>query len=312
MEENWYSLTEVFCMSLPDATTLFLGGSKNGSFKSSDKARSKFNRVAKIQNNWSEIDQKLRHWLENTNSMTERKVCAFAVLLMSETGIRVGNEGSAEGYVSKAPKTLGQTLKTYGLTTLKCQHVSFEFTSTETIDTSDSTVFRTVLLKVPVKMILDFVGKKSVEHFIEVTDSLLVRIGYEIWKQQSEPEKIWLSFGYKEKQPVTVRDISNFIRRSIRTGLSPKDFRAFRGNIEAARTADMLLLNNHTETSKKEIKQEVKTIIERVAIVLGNTPSASKRYYICPDVLEKHRNQKGWKTEFFRKNKKRREKLVKI
>ena len=115
-------------------------GKPNGHYKSKDRIASKFNRVAKIAQSYNEIHARLLNILDY-KQLEEDGRMAFACLLMFHSGIRIGNEGSAEGYTSKVRGHEGEIVQTYGLTTLKPEHVSFK----------DN------------KMYLDFIGKKMVD-----------------------------------------------------------------------------------------------------------------------------------------------------
>lgn len=103
---------------------ILLFGNINGGYKSNDKTASKFNRVAKIAQNYNEIHTKLIEFLNGKNEL--KQILSFACLLMLESGIRIGNEKSSEGYISKVKGFEGQEVQTYGLTTLKPEHIKFE------------------------------------------------------------------------------------------------------------------------------------------------------------------------------------------
>lgn len=266
---------------LHDANKLWIGGNPTGKFKGKDKDTAKFNRVAKIQKVYPEIDSKLRKFCE-INSITERKACAFSVLMMIECGIRVGNEDSAEGYISKAKKTEGQTLKTYGLTTLLKEHIRFEYGPAPEGDE----------YQYPVKMILDFVGKKSVAHLIEIVDPQLIKIGYLFWMSSKER---WLHLA--DDSEITDKMVNTFIKKSIGEGFSAKDFRAFRANIEAARLIKTALQNTLPDLTKKTVNEEIQQIVTEVSKVLGNSPGIARKSYINPQILRKHWNNRGFEVE---------------
>jgi len=286
-----------------DAKDLYLGGLVNGKVTSKDKEKNKFNRMAKIQSIYPEIDQKLRDIIDKENKHTIEKACAFSVLLMISTGIRIGNEGSAEGYISKAPKTLGQILKTYGLTTLLHEHIDFRYSSSLPYSLNNGD---------PTWMILNFVGKKSVEHEIYIGDTYLIKFGLEFYDLN---HPIWLT-GYdkklKEYRPLEVNDLRKFIKKRIGRYFTPKDFRTFRGNIEAARTSKELLKHQPEKFLKKDLKEEIKEIITSCAEVLGNTNSASKKSYINPEILEKHMNARGFNLIIKKRKNKKKEIIEKI
>ena len=268
---------------LKDTDKLWIGGNPGGKFAGQDKNASKWNRVAKIQKLYPEIDRKLRRFCE-VDGMTERKACAFATLMMIETGIRVGNEDSADGYVSKAPKTKGQVLQTYGLTTLQNRHISFEM-STDPVP-------------VPIKMTLNFIGKKSIEHDITVTDSLLVKVGNQFWNRVQTGDRSevrWLSLD--DGTEIMDKDVTAFIKKSIHPKMTPKDFRAFRANVEAARLSGRKLSKPALSDKKKDTNAEVKKIVEKVSHILGNTPGIARKAYINPEILRRHWEHRGFTVE---------------
>jgi DNA topoisomerase IB len=230
----------------------------------------KFNRVAKIQKSYLEIDSKLRRFCD-IDSLTERKACAFSVLMMIECGIRIGNDESAEGYISKAKKTEGQVLKTYGLTTLLRSHITFP---------EDGT------------MVLNFIGKKSVQHIITITDPLLIKIGKE-FHRNSHDRWIILQNG-EEIQDKTVNE---FIKKSCGNGFTAKDFRAFRANIETARLINKAQQNVLQDSKKKTVNEEIKCIVTDVSNILGNSPSIARKAYINPQILRAHWNFRGFNVQ---------------
>ena len=278
---------------LQDIENLYLGGNPKGNFKGKDKDVSKFNRVAKLQQNYQAIDSKLREFC-SVKGITERKACAFAVLMILDTSIRIGNEKSAEGYVSKAKKTEGQTLQTYALTTLLKKHISFP---------DDNT------------MVLDFIGKKSVHQHMIVTDPFLIELGKQFYfnninrsDDSNEENQRWLTVNGKE---ITKIEVNRLVKRSIGFGFSPKDFRAFRANVEAARLSKSILnqlkVNEQSNSlKKKDVGSEVKEIVVNVSKVLGNTPGIAKKAYINPEVLRNHWTKRGFTIEVIsRKGKKK-------
>jgi DNA topoisomerase-1 len=274
---------------LQNTENFYLGGNSKGKFKGKDKETSKYNRVAKIQQNYQEIDSKLREFC-SVKGITERKACAFAVLIILETGVRIGNEDSAEGYVSKAKKTEGQTLQTYGLTTLLKKHVSF--------------------LEIDGKlaeMSLDFVGKKSVDQYMTITDPFLVEIGKQFYDHNDERlEDRWLT--NSDGTEINKMDVHRFVKKSIGNGFSPKDFRAFRANVEAAKLSNSILSwnKNSKSVAKKDVNNEIKSIVTDVSKVLGNTPAIAKKAYINPEILRKHWTERGYLVEVIsRKGKKK-------
>ena len=216
-----------------------------GKAKGSNK--NKFNRVNKLASMYNELHSKLINIAERGyDSCTENYRCAVATILLMETGIRVGNEDSAEGYHTKPhPHAKDQTVKfvkTYGLTTLLKQHVKVK---------KDLVMF-------------DFIGKKQVENSYIVPKHLTKYIK-QVALNNTEP-----IFGITDYQ------LTKFIKRYVGKQFTPKDFRTLRANI----LAEQKISNYDYPATKKEAKQIVKEVAEYVSSKLSNTPAVCKRSYI--------------------------------
>ena len=113
----------------------------------------KHNRMVKLALRFEELSEKFDRMIEKGGYVTDTARCALACKMMMYTGIRIGNEGSAEGYITKPhpnSKKEPEFVQTYGLTTLLPEHV---------------------LVKGR-KVFLNFIGKKQVENsFTLIGDS---------------------------------------------------------------------------------------------------------------------------------------------
>ena len=216
------------------------------------KKKTKFQRMARIAANLPEIEKKL--W-DIINSKKNDAKFAYSVLLMIHTGIRSGNEDSAEGYICniKNHELFGKIIQTYGITTLKKEHIEFK---------ND-------------KLIIEFLGKKAVEQNIQIDDPELVRWGGYFYNNSKT--NLWLDTKKNE--------LADFIKSKIGKKYLIKDFRTVRANLTAGIKA-IELNTPEKPTSKKDVTQEVKTIVETVSEQLGNTPSIAKSAYINPEILE--------------------------
>src|SRR5579863_10210435 len=131
----------------------------------------KNNRAAKLISIWDDLTEKFSRMTERGNGESDTARHAYGLLLMMETGIRVGNESSAEGWISEnqivARKSnkekgikkgdviwqhekFGELVQTYGLTTLLNKHVRLK---------KD-------------KLILSFTGKKLVDQRLTVKNDI--------------------------------------------------------------------------------------------------------------------------------------------
>jgi len=221
--------------------------------------KDKFNRATKLAYRFEELDAKFRGIVERgIVSNTEHARCALAMLLMMHTGIRLGNEDSAEGYMTKPHPNqkdkVPEFVKTYGLTTLLGEHIEI------------------VNWK---KCLINFVGKKQVANAFIITDKEIVRSiailkDYQLTGNEAEP-----IFG------ITPYILTKFVKKHVGKGFSPKDFRCMKANLEAWKYVGRY---DWTSYNKKETKQQIKAMYEHVANMLNNTPGVCKKSYVCGDL----------------------------
>lgn len=174
------------------------------------------------------------------------------------TGIRIGNEESADGYVTKPHPNQKdkkpEFVQTFGLTTLKREMVSFRNGN----------------------CILKFVGKKQVQQRLVIADKKLVTQ----WKRLYE-----LTEKGEYMLSVTDYDVRKFVKKSVGGKFMVKDFRTLFANLTAYEVMEKLL-SKKKPTTKKEVKLEVRFITEEVSKKLGNTPAVCKRSYIDDMLLD--------------------------
>lgn len=183
--------------------------------------------------------------------LTKDKVLATVISLMEKTGIRIGNEFYEKLYGS------------FGLTTLKDKHVNI----------SGGTIKFT------------FRGKKGVEHQVSLQSKKLSRIvhqcrdipGKELFQYIDENGK---------RQSIESGMVNEYIKNIAEAEFTAKDFRTWCGSVAA--------LNAIKETgafeSKKEAKQKIVEVLDKVALQLGNTRTVCKKYYVHPSILEIYEN----------------------
>jgi DNA topoisomerase-1 len=176
------------------------------------------------------------------------KILALIILLLDETGIRIGN------------KQYANENGTFGLTTLRRKHVSFE---------SNQVVF-------------EYKGKSNQLRHVEIDDSQLGKLikksaelpGFEIFRYQDSDGKF---------QPVDSEDVNNYIHAYMGKKFSSKDFRTW----VASRLAVELYpfaIEAIGATKKGKFSN---TLIRMVAEELGNTPMVCRSYYVHPNIMQK-------------------------
>lgn len=229
-----------------DNTMIKFYGNSNGH------NNNKFNRVVKIAKRYElikgKINRVLREEVDNNCSTSYCHAVAFNLLL--STGIRVGNEDSAEGYISELEYSdnKGEFVQTFGLTTIKSEHVS--------VNKDGSVSF-------------DFLGKKQVANSFkfDLYNSTLIK-------------KV-LDCGYNPVFNTNDYEFTKFVKNKSAEMFSTKDFRTFRANVYA-----YLEIIKYPQTDvKKEAKQYVKNVVEAVSIKLNNTPGVVKSSYVDPNLF---------------------------
>lgn len=178
------------------------------------------------------------------------KVVALAVRLLDETLIRIGNPEYAVDNGS------------FGLTTLRDRHVSFEGSDVR----------------------FSFVGKSGKEHELTVRDRTLARLvkacrdipGYTLFQYLTPDGKSAIGSG----------DVNAYLRETTGDDFTAKDFRTWGGTVLAAKA---LYACGEAEDETACESAIVETIKE-VAEGLGNTVAVCRQYYVHPDVLEAYQD----------------------
>ena len=210
----------------------------------------KHNRMVKLATRFEELSEKFDRMIEKGDYVTDTARCALACKMMMYSGIRIGNEGSAEGYVTKPHPNSNKKpefVQTYGLTTLLPQHC---------------------LVKGR-KVFLNFLGKKQVENSFTLTGDLAKQVK-EVLKTVEDGETLF---------EVTEYGLTKFIKRYVGRRFTPKDFRTLRANM-CAWDKVRELMGRELPSTKKEYNAEVREISTYVSEQLNNTPGVCKTSYI--------------------------------
>jgi len=219
-------------------------GKTKGSFKNKD------NRTAKLLANWDVLRMTMESFIRQGRGVTLRARNAYGILLMMETGIRVGNEASAEGYVcdQKHHKDYGKEIQVYGLTTLRKEHTKLNNNNNIT---------------------LNFLGKKAVPQFLKTSNPVLIKY-YDTITQQSYTT--WLGISYS--------DIYKFVKKSIGHKYKPKDIRTAAVNCLFLKKVDQIKLLKKVFLKKGDIGRAIKLVVNATAEEIGHTPGVCKSAYL--------------------------------
>ena len=181
------------------------------------------------------------------HGLPKRKVVAAVVALLEKTMMRVGNEEYAK------------TNNSYGLTTLRAQHVKVKGSH----------------------VVLDFRGKHGVMHHIDLQDRRLAKLvarcrelpGQDLFQFVGEDD---------EKHHVTSDDVNEYLHAVSGEEITAKDFRTWAATKLAAAALKEFEAFDTPAVAKKHLVHAV----EHVAKHLGNTPAICRKCYIHPAVFE--------------------------
>ena len=134
------------------------------------------------------------------------------------------------------------------------------------------------------KVVLVFKGKGGKEIRRELHDRLLARV-----LQRLSASKGRRLFGLFDsnggKQPVTAREVNEFLAEASGSSISAKDFRTFR----ASATALAMLTEHNGHESETLRKKAVVAAADEASKILVNTRSVARSSYIHPSVIEAYK-----------------------
>jgi DNA topoisomerase IB len=212
---------------------------------------SKHNRAAKLIEQWDGLRDKFRGMVERGRGETETARSAYGLLVMMATGIRVGNETSAEGFVciNKHHPDFGKEVQTYGLTTLMGEHVE--------VDSRRG------------RIVLSFTGKKLVSQELCLTDPFLFE-----WCPVVKRDARWLDVGYRP-------GLYDFVKRYVGAGYTPKDLRIAKVNLTFCDFFREKYAGPFAEATRKSDRNRVvRECLAETAAHIGHTPAVCKSAYL--------------------------------
>lgn len=185
----------------------------------------------------------------NRHNLDHEKVVALIVRIMELTSIRIGNESYKKLYGS------------FGLTTLMNRHVKIE----------------------GAEVSFEFKGKKGVYHKVSLNSRKLARL---IKQCRDIPGRELFQYFDDEgnKRSVGSGDVNDYLKQITGEDFTAKDFRTWAGTVSALYAfKEAGEFNSITECKKKIV-----SVLDEVAINLGNTRTVCKKYYVHPTVIKSY------------------------
>lgn len=210
----------------------------------------KFDRVLSIARLFPAAREKAAVALA-TKGLNKDRVLAAAFRLLDLGFFRVGGEEYADDNGS------------YGLATLRREHVSFEG--------------RLVIFEYPAKS-----GKQRVQSIVDDDVRKVVRAL--VNRRDTSPEVL----GYRTHtgwRDVTSADINSYLRELVGTDVSAKDFRTWHATVLMAVA---LAVSEQVPKSPSARSRAKARAYREVADYLGNTPAVARKSYVDPRVVDRY------------------------
>ncbi|UEG51824.1 DNA topoisomerase IB [Mucilaginibacter daejeonensis] len=175
------------------------------------------------------------------------RVLALVVRLMELTSIRIGNESYKKLYGS------------YGLTTMMDKHVKIDGT----------------------KINFEFKGKKGVYHKIALQSKRLARL---VKQCRDVPGKELFQYYDDEGKRCTIDsgDVNTYLKDITGEDFTAKDFRTWAGSVSA-----LFAFKEAGEyENQTQCKKNIISVLDDVALTLGNTRTVCKKYYVHPTIIK--------------------------
>ena len=138
----------------------------------------------------------------------------------------------------------------------------------------------------PIKMFLEkveFKGKKGVQHKIALQSKKLARL---VKQCRDIPGKELFQFYNAEGKHCAISsgDINQYLHEITGEDFTAKDFRTWAGSVSA-----LYAIKNAGEfETVTECKKKIISVLDEVAINLGNTRAVCKKYYVHPTVIKSY------------------------
>jgi DNA topoisomerase IB len=183
--------------------------------------------------------------------LTRERVLAAAVRLLDLGFFRVGGERYAEDN------------GTYGLATLRREHVSFSRG----------------------EIVFCYPAKGGYERVQAVADPQVVRVIRALRARREDGEALFSYHAEGRWHDLHSQEINHYLKELTCLDVSAKDFRTWNATVLAAVG---LAVSPVPRTSVSSRKRAVARVVKEVSEYLGNTPAVCRKSYIDPRVIERY------------------------
>ncbi|MFP5299239.1 MAG: DNA topoisomerase IB [Actinomycetota bacterium] len=185
------------------------------------------------------------------DGMPKERALACAVRLLDRGFFRIGGEGYAEEN------------KTYGLATMRKEHVAIE---------NGAVVF-------------DYIAKSGKQRIQSVVDPAVLKVVSILKRRRSGGAELLAYKSGSRWVDVKSSDINLYLREVSGGDYSAKDFRTWHGTVQCALA---LAVSFEAHASKTARKRAITRAVKEVSHYLGNTPAVCRKSYIDPRVIDRY------------------------
>lgn len=180
------------------------------------------------------------------SGLTEQKILATVISLMERTYIRIGSNDYEKLYGS------------YGLTTMKDNHVAIDGQSIR----------------------FSFKGKKGKYHTVTLKNKRLAKI---IQACRDIPGKELFQYYDQEgnRKSIDSGMVNQYIQQAAGAEFTSKDFRTWAGTLNILRSFKTL----GEAITEADRKKKVVEALDAVSLQLGNTRTVCRKYYVHPGII---------------------------
>src|SRR4051794_14674058 len=216
--------------------------------------REKFDEMLDFARDLPDLRARIAADLEKGDKLTPERVLACAVRLLDVGFFRIGTEEYAV------------TNESFGLATMRKQHVSIE---------DDDT------------MVFDYPAKSGKRQVRAVADAAAIEVVAALKRRRGGGDEL---LAYKDGRrwlDLKSADINDYIKDITGADYSAKDFRTWNATVLAAVA---LAVSGEVAATKTGRKRAISRAVKEVAHYLGNTPAVARASYIDPRVFDRYRD----------------------
>jgi DNA topoisomerase IB len=214
----------------------------------------KFDKMIEFANSLAKVRHVTDQDLER-EGMTKDRVLACAVRLLDRGFFRIGGE------------TYAESNETYGLATMRKEHVRLE----------------------GAEVIFEYIAKSGKERLQSVVDPAVHQVVAALKRRRGGAEELLAYRVGKKWVDLKSADINVYLKQVSGGDYSAKDFRTWHATVLGARA---LAVSSNAMSSATARKRAVSRAIQEVSHYLGNTPAVCRKSYVDPRVID--RFESGW------------------